>query len=462
MTELAARQIAPPAGATLRLYADPAARLLAGPGEPAAESLTSHEQRLGPLPSLAPGHADHVVDLADAAGLVGRGGGEFPLARKLRAAIAAPGVPVVVANGSESEPASRKDRLLLERRPHLVLDGAVLAAAAVGARQVFVYVHAEREAVVASLMNAVRERRGLAEARGEANIVVTTGPAGFVTGESSAVVSALSGHAAVPRPRATPAAVSGIHGRPTVVSNVETLAHLALLVRFGADWFRTAGSAGTPGSSLVTLAGGVGHPGLVVEVLAPTRIGDLLTLWAGLRRPPAAVLIGGYGGRWVSGSAAWHAPLDRAQLKRTGVALGCGLIAPLPDDACGLAVTAALLDYLAGQSAGQCGSCVFGLPRLSEDLHAIVEGDATRGDVRRLHEAALTVNGRGGCAHPDGAVSLLETALEVFDDDLRKHLKGRHCGRGVRGWFPSGHAVARASAVGSIESSFPVYPVRQR
>jgi len=94
--------------------------------------------------------------------------------------------------------------------------------------------------------------------------------------------------------------------------------------------------------------------------------------------------------------------------------------------------------------------------------HPLKAGDATRGDVRRLHEAALTVNGRGGCAHPDGAVSLLETALEVFDDDLRKHLKGRHCGRGVRGWFPSGHAVARVSAVASIASSFPVYPVRQR
>jgi NADH:ubiquinone oxidoreductase subunit F (NADH-binding) len=277
-------------------------------------------------------------------------------------------------------------------------------------------------------------------------IVVTTSASGFVGGESSAVVSALSGGVAVPRRRSTPAAVSGIHGRPTVVSNVETLAHLGLIGRFGAGWFREAGSPAAPGSTLLTLAGGVVHPGLVVEVSGPVSLGTVLVDHGGLAERPPAVLIGGYGGRWISGDAAWHAPVDRAVLRRAGVSLGCGLIAPLPPESCGLEVTVRLLDYLASQSAGQCGSCLFGLPRLAVDLRAIAEGRATRGDVQRAHELAQSISGRGGCAHPDGAVALLASALEVFSADVRRHIRGLPCGGGLAGWFPVPAAPASASA----------------
>ncbi len=347
----------------------------------------------------------------------------------------------MVINGSESEPASGKDALLLRCRPHLVLDGASLAAATIGAQQIVVYLHEDTGATYASVMEAVRERNQLP---GVPGIVVTTCASGFVAGESSAIVSALSGGAPVPRRRSLPAATSGIHGRPTVVSNVETLAHLGLIGRFGADWFTSAGSLGTPGTTLLTLAGDVISPGLVVEVSAPVSIGTVLVEHGGLLGRPQAVLVGGYGGRWISGDSAWNAPVDRAVLRRAGVNLGCGLIAPLPADSCGLEVTVRLLDYLAAQSAGQCGSCVFGLPRLAVDLRAIIEGRATRRDVRRAHELAHSIARRGACAHPDGAVALLESALEVFSADLRRHLRGLPCGRGVAGWFP----LPRASRIG--------------
>ncbi|HZV25075.1 MAG TPA: NADH-ubiquinone oxidoreductase-F iron-sulfur binding region domain-containing protein [Acidothermaceae bacterium] len=408
-------------------------RLLAGPPH-RRETLAEHCARLGvlSLPYTDAARA-HVMSSIAASGLVGRGGGEFPLVGKLTAALRATGVPIIVVNGSESEPASRKDALLLRSRPHLVLDGASLAAATVGAHQIVVYLHKESGATYTSVMEAVRERNRLL---GVPGIVVTTAASGFVAGESSAIVSVLSGGAPVPRRRSVPAAVSGIHGRPTVVSNVETLAHLGLIGRFGADWFKGAGSSGTPGSTLLTLGGDVTSPGLVVEVSAPVSIGTVLVEHGGLVDSPQAVLIGGYGGRWISGAAAWNAPVDRAVLRRAGVSLGCGLIAPLPADSCGLEVTVRLLDYLAAQSAGQCGSCVFGLPRLAVDLRAIVEGRATRRDVRRSYELAQSVAGRGACAHPDGAVALLESALEVFSADLRNHVRGQPCGRGVVGWFP--------------------------
>jgi len=422
---------------------DAGTRLLAGPPN-RRETLAEHCERLGALslPRTDAARATMTRNIA-ASGLVGRGGGEFPLVGKLTAAFRSPGVPIIVVNGSESEPASRKDALLLRSRPHLVLDGAVLAAAIVGAHQIVVYLHKDSGATYTSVMEAVHERIALPNVPG---IVVTTCASGFVAGESSAIVSALSGGPPVPRRRSVPAAVIGVDGRPTVVSNVETLAHLGLIGRFGAEWFRSAGSPGTPGTTLLTLAGYVTSPGLVVEVSAPVSVGTILVEHGGLVREPAAVLIGGYGGRWVSGEAAWNAPVDRAILRRAGVSLGCGLVAPLPADSCGLAVTLRLLDYLAAQSAGQCGSCVLGLPRLAVDLRAIVEGRATRRDVRRSYELAQSIAGRGACAHPDGAVALLESALEVFSADLRRHLRGLPCGRGVAGWFP----VPNASHIGEL------------
>jgi NADH:ubiquinone oxidoreductase subunit F (NADH-binding) len=406
-------------------------RLLAGPSR-RREALAEHSERLG---ALALPYSDTareaVIDVVAASGLVGRGGGEFPMVAKLTAALRTSGTPIVVVNGSESEPASGKDALLLRYRPHLVLDGALLAAATIGAPQIVVYLHEDTGATYLSVMEAVRER-----GPGLPGIVVTTCASGFVAGESSAIVSALSGGVPVPRRRSVPAAVSGIHGRPTVVSNVETLAHLGLIGRFGADWFRGAGSPAAPGSTLLTLAGGVAYPGLVVEVSAPVSLGQVLVEHGGLTHPPPAVLIGGYGGRWISGDAAWRAPVDRAVLRHAGVSLGCGLVAPLPAESCGLEVTVRLLDYLAGQSAGQCGSCLFGLPRLAVDLRAIAEGRATRGDVRRSHELAQSISRRGACAHPDGAVALLESALEVFSADVRRHIRGLPCGGGLAGWFP--------------------------
>jgi len=257
-----------------------------------------------------------------------------------------------------------------------------------------------------------------------------------VAGESSAVVNVLEGGGALPKRRPQPVAVSGVRGRPTVVSNTESLSHLALLGRFGVDWFTMAGSPEAPGSTLLTLAGGVSNPGLVVEVLSPVQLGEILRTHGGVHEPPSGVLIGGYGGRWIGGEAAFHAPLDRAALKRAEVGLGCGIIAPLTPTGCGLATTLILLDFLAGESAGQCGPCVLGLPALADELAAIIDGLATKGDIKRLTSTALGLRGRGDCAHPDGAIALLESALDVFSDDAAHHARGRHCGRGHEGWFP--------------------------
>ena len=419
---LSARLVCPP---LYGVAGSPGTRLLAGPARSmGSETLADYDQRLGVV-DLTRVTPDALRAVVRRSGLLGRGGAGFPAATKFDVAAAAPGTPIVVVNASEGEPASRKDRTLLELRPHLVLDGADLAAHAVGADEIIVYFHRTHLLANAALERALVERR--ATGRGTARLRVIDAPDRYVAGETSAVVSYLGGHGAIPRRGAQPAARLGVANRPTVVNNAETLAHLALIARFGPDWFAEVGSPDAPGSTLITLAGAVAVPGLVAEILGPVTIGQVLESVGGLDSVPRAVLLGGYGGTWISGEAAWRTPLDRHQLHALGMSLGCGLVAVLNDEVCGLVETARLLRWLAGQSSGQCGSCVFGLPTLSGFVDDIVAGRSRRSDLRRLGEHATSVRGRGACGHPTGVVSLVESALETFGPELAMHVRGAAC-----------------------------------
>jgi NADH:ubiquinone oxidoreductase subunit F (NADH-binding) len=416
---------------------DETARLLAGPTSRNAESLASHLDRLGPLDreSRSP---QEVRDLVHEAGLVGRGGGEFPLASKLEMAVRSPGVPLVVVNASEGEPASRKDATLLSSRPHLVLDGAQVVAAAVGAEHVVVYLH-RGDSSTRALRHAVTERHG----QPGPTFHLVSAPDQYVAGETSAIVSFLELGVALPRRRSIAAAAHGVAGRPTIVSNTETYAHVALIARHGAQWFRQCGSPTIPGSTLVTMAGAVSDPGLVLEVLGGATIGDVLRESGGTLEGTRAVLVGGYAGTWVDGQAAWHATLDRQWLRHVGAPLGCGLIAVLGHQQCGLAESARLLAWMADQSSGQCGPCFSGLPAIARLARDLATGNATRRDVTRLRQLAVSVRGRGACGHPTGTAQLLESTLDVFAEETRRHVKGHSCvARGT------GLALVKSGVVG--------------
>ena len=404
---------------------DPGTRLLAGPPAGAgAESHDDHRRRLGPLPDTALGREPFLESIR-ASGLRGRGGSAFPVARKLDALLSSGGVPLVVVNGSESEPASRKDALLMGLRPHLVLDGATALAGVAGAAEVVVVLHRSDRRSQASMERAMDERD--TGDRSGPTLSVVLGPDRYVAGEASAVVALLEGEDAKPRFNRRPAAYTGVRGRPTLIHNAESMAHVALLARFGAAWFTDAGPVRSPGSTLVTLTGSVAAPGAVLEVVAPVTIGGILTGGGGLRTPPAAVLVGGYAGTWLDGSRAWDLPLDHDALAAEGVSLGCGLIGVLPHGACGIVETARLLAYLAGESSGQCGPCVVGLPALADSMAELAAGRSSRSEVRRMHRQAAGLLGRGACAHPDGAVLLAESALEVFGSEVQRHLGRTGC-----------------------------------
>ncbi len=303
-------------------------RILAGPPPGAnAETLADHERRLGPRPT-----ADGLIPVLDASGLLGRGGAGFPVARKwATVAERGEGRAVVLANGAEGEPLSAKDRAIMTLRPHLVLDGAELAADAVGADRIIVYVGGQHRAAMTALERAIDERAA-GESRWLARVPIELidAPPTYVAGEESAAVHYIEAGDA--RPTTVPPRPfdRGVDGRPTLVQNVETLAHVALIARFGDGWYRELGSGVTRGSALVTVGGGVSHPG-VIEIAMGTSVREVAAS-AGTADGIGAVLLGGYFGGWLRAHEAWDLPLDPVMLRSSGSAFGCGVVYLLPPD----------------------------------------------------------------------------------------------------------------------------------
>ncbi|QMU74722.1 hypothetical protein GXW83_01935 [Streptacidiphilus sp. PB12-B1b] len=391
-------------------------------GSPA--DLDQHLHRYGPPPLPRSRQGGVLIRAVEEAGLTGRGGAAFPTGRKLRTVAEGRGTAVVVANGMESEPASRKDQLLLHLAPHLVLDGMTLAAAAVGADEIHLCLPRsrdnQRQALTAALV--ARRRAGL----DPVPVRIHTLPHHYVSSEETSLVNWINGGDA--RPLATPPRPfeKGVAGRPTLIDNVETLAHLALIARYGPGWYRSTGAADAPGTTLVTVTGTVHNPG-VYEIPLGTPIGQVLGTAGGPAQPLGAVLVGGFFGSWLTAADAARTPFSKPGLAAAGAGPGAGVLIALAEGACGLAETADVLRYLAAQSARQCGPCRFGLPAVAEDFATLAWGGADRELMDRLHRRVGLLPGRGACRHPDGAARLAATALQVFADDVRHHQYGRPC-----------------------------------
>jgi NADH:ubiquinone oxidoreductase subunit F (NADH-binding) len=402
--------------------------------------LADHLVRYGPLP-LRPrrGASDELIELVEASGLQGRGGAGFPTARKLRAVAEGRRRPQVLVNGAEGEPISGKDQVLLAYVPHLVLDGAAVGAAAVGADEVTVAVGVGASGALAAMGAAIAEREQRRLDRVSFRLVGV--PDRFVAGEETALVNRLNGGPA--RPTFTPPRPfeRGLSGRPTLVQNVETLAHLALIARFGADWFRSLGTCAEPGSALVTLGGAVRRPG-IFEVPLGLPLRELLARAGGPAAPLQAFLVGGYFGAWIAAEQADTLALLDADLQRVGASLGARAIFALPTGACGIVETARVARYLAGESARQCGPCLHGLDAIAGALEQLAWGKNGRPAAEaRLPRWLEQVTGRGACRHPDGAVRLVGSALRVFADEAERHAHGSCSGAG-RPLLPTGKARA--------------------
>ncbi len=422
----------------------PGPALLAGVGD--GPGWAAHRARLGPLPLP---DLDDVIELTRDAGVRGRGGAGFPLATKLETAAGGGRRPVVVVNAAEGEPASAKDSALIRRAPHRVLDGAVVAARALGAREVHVVTSAERPATGAALEAALAER---APVSGRLRWRHHRAAPRFVSGQAQAVLQLLAGREGVPVTAWQPESVRGHRGRPTLLSNAETFAQLGHLVRVGTSGYAALGTPEEPGTSLLTLAGLLGADGAggcggpsrlprprVVEVAHGTPFAEVDGLAGSLAGP---VLLGGFHGTWAAAGALVRLRVSRSGLAAESLAFGAGVVLPLPPGQCPVAVTARVTGYLAGESAGRCGPCRLGLPALAGAVRGLAAGRDTRD---RLAGLTGLVTGRGACAHPDGTARLVRSLLDHLPGELEDHLGGR-CG------CPDPEQAALAPTVGPARS----------
>jgi NADH:ubiquinone oxidoreductase subunit F (NADH-binding)/ferredoxin len=398
--------------------------------------LTAYRRVFGRSPQLS---AEQLISMAERVDLRGRGGAAFPVARKISAVADAcrmrKRAPMVVVNGAEGEPGSAKDRMLLIRSPYLVLSGAMVAAHALRARLILVAVSDAQ--VARSVSEAASAEPGLAR-----KIRVMEVPDRFVAGESSALVNALNGKVALPSGQAGHASHSGLGRRPTLLSNAETFAQLAVLAMVGPDAYACAGTEAEPGTMLLTVGGAVGRPA-VVEVPLGVPLGHVLDLCGA--DPGDGLLVGGYHGGWLPGPQAWDVPVSRAGMAAAGGTLGAGVVLALRPGSCPLSEVARVAAYLAKESAGQCGPCKLGLPGIARSLAALAVGSGGVEAFDTARRGAAAVRGQGACQHPDGVSRFVQSALEVFRDDVAAHALRGGCNR------PAGDVLPVPAAAGETK-----------
>jgi NADH:ubiquinone oxidoreductase subunit F (NADH-binding) len=401
-------------------------RLLVGVGERPIVHLDDHLDAHGSLPDLGAWAPGQLIELVEAAGIRGHGGAAFPVARKMRAVASRPGPAIVVANGSEGEPASKKDRVLMRELPHLVLDGAAVASRAVGSSDAVIAVADDDERSLRSLEVALRQRRQ-ARLVGDPRFELFAVTPRYLSGQESALVNAINGGPGIPTFTPPRPFERGVRRRPTLVQNVETLAHIALIARWGPGWFREVGTSADPGSALVTLSGAVAAPG-VYEIVHGMPLTELLDT-AGLDDELDAVLVGGYFGTWLPAATVHTVRLAGEDLAEHGATLGAGVIVALGARACPVAETSRVADWFADEGAGQCGPCVHGLDAVAHAIHGVATGTAGRHAHSDLVRWLAELPRRGACQHPDGAAKFISSSLDTFAADFADHARHGPCER---------------------------------
>ncbi|MBI3940988.1 MAG: SLBB domain-containing protein [Acidobacteria bacterium] len=372
-----------------------------------------------------------MVEAVAQAGLQGRGGAGFPAGRKWRLVRESPvETRYLVANGGEDEPGSFKDRYLMEHHPHLILEGALIAAGSIGARHIFLYVNRTFDRSRGSLAGAIAalEEDGLL-ARLQVNLELFDAPECYVAGEDTAVLEVLEGRPPIPRKKPPYPVESGYRQSPTVVHNVETLANVPFIAREGADSYRRVGTAGSPGTLLFYLNEEFTHPG-VYELPFGTRLRHLVEqLGGGLKsgRRIRAILPGGPSTAFLPADKL-DLPLDHKSFLEAGSLLGCGNVRLIPEGDCMVKAALDAAKFFARESCGKCPQCRMETNAFVIILDKILAGNAAAALLPQLEAIAAFSRGKGDCGLIHMAAAPVLSAVKHFSDDFAAHLEGRACG----------------------------------
>lgn len=408
-------------------------------GTQARESIESYRARGGydALRELVRTRArEAVIATLSEAGLRGKGGANFPTGRKWEMVYgAAEGQRCVVCNGGEHEPGSLKDRALLEYYPHAVLEGALIAAFAIGADSVYVYMTSDQVAALASMNRAIEEAKtqGLLALMQDAagfrcDVICFAAPSTYVAGEETAALNAIEGREAKPRVKPPYPPVEGLFGRPTLVNNVETLATVPAILGRGAGWYKDLGRGGGSGHALITLSSGVNRPG-VYEVPLATTLRELIDIYGGGTpggRAVKAVLPGGPSLPFMNG-ADLDVTIDPDSLKALGTGLGCGAVRLWLDGECMVEATLEVAEFFAREQCGLCPPCRMETNNFVFALKQIQSGKGGPPTFLQIEKAAAFAKGKGRCSLIHMAAAPVLSAVRLFRADFEHHLAHGRC-----------------------------------
>ena len=376
---------------------------------------------------------EQVLDEVKKSNLRGRGGGGFPAGRKWETTRNAEGeTKYVLINCDEGDPGAFMNRSLMEGNPHLVIEGFVIGAYAIGAHQGFIYVRQEYPLAVENTEHAIKQARELGllgknilGSGFDFDIKIHRGAGSFVSGESSALMSAVEGKVGEPRPKYVHTSEKGVHDKPSNLNNVETWANVPFIINKGADWFNKIGTAGSKGTKIFSLVGKVNNTGLIEVPMGTTLRKMIFDMGGGISNGKKfkAVQTGGPSGGCIP-ERLLDSPVDFDELSKLGSMMGSGGIIVMDEDTCMVDVAKYFTSFLADESCGKCVPCREGLKALQFSLEKITSGKATKDDIALMEELAEVVQKAALCQLGQTAPNPVLSTLKYFRDEYEAHVKG--------------------------------------
>ena len=383
---------------------------------------------------------DDVIKTILDSGLRGRGGGGFPTGRKWQFAKASVSdKKYVVCNADEGDPGAFMDRSVLEGDPHAVVEAMAIAAYAIGADEGWVYVRAEYPIAVKRLQIAIDQAReygllgeNILGTGFNFNLNIRLGAGAFVCGEETALLTSVEGNRGEPRPRPPFPAVKGLWGQPTIVNNVETYANIAQIILNGADWFRSFGTEGSPGTKVFALGGKIKNTGLVEIPMGTTLREVIEEIGGGVPNGKKfkAAQTGGPSGGCLPAELI-DTPIDFDTLTKAGSMMGSGGLIVMDEDTCMVDIAKFFLEFTVDESCGKCSPCRIGTVRLLEILNKITEGNGELEDLDKLEELANYIKSASLCALGQTAPNPILSTLRFFRHEYVAHIVDKKCPAGV-------------------------------
>lgn len=373
-------------------------------------------------------------------GLRGRGGGGYPTGKKWSQVLAQKSeIKYVVCNGDEGDPGAFMDRSVMEGDPHRVIEGMLIAGAATGAGEGYIYVRAEYPLAVKRLNTAIENarKRGLL---GENilgsgfsfDIHINQGAGAFVCGEGSALTTSIEGERGMPRVKPPRTVEAGLWGKPTVLNNVETFANVAHIISKGSDWFKSIGTQKSPGTKAFAVTGNINHTGLIEVPMGTTLREIIFKTGGGIKggKKFKAVQIGGPSGACLT-EEHLDMPLDFDSLKKEGAMIGSGGLVVMDEDTCMVEVARFFMNFTQNESCGKCVPCRVGTRSMLDILERIVAGKGSLEDLDMLEELADTISETALCGLGKTAANPVVSTLKHFRDEYIAHVVDKKCPTGT-------------------------------